>query len=369
MSVSAVDCVQPAIQHTRQQLFAKFRFGQWSRLALVAILAGELHVGGCSFGNLGQFAQQRPRSGQEFLASPFPHIDPARIAQFAGLIAAVVVLVVILFFVFLYINSVFRFILFESVLRRECSIGDGWQRWHRTGRRYFLWQLVLSISTGMFFGLLIGIPLMFMGAAGWMRDSSRHIAGIAGGVILLILVLLMGALLAVVVQMLAKDFLVPIMALEDLDFADGWSRLIGLMREEPGKYAVYILLKIVLLIAAGILFTIVAFIPALIVIIPSVLIGVAGAAAGLAWNPATISLVIIFGTMAFLLLMYLIALVCAPATVFFPAYAMYFFAARYPNLDALLNPAPAPPVAEAPPVLVTPPPTPPLLPPSPEPIG
>ena len=337
--------------------------------ALVAILAGELHVGGCSFGNLGQFAQQSPRSGQEFLATPFPHIDPARIAQFAGLIAAAVVLLVILFFVFLYINSVFRFILFDSVLRRECSIGDGWQRWHRTGSRYFLWQLVLSISTGMFFAMLIGIPLMFMGAAGWMKDSSRHIAGMAGGVILLVLVLLMGVLVAAVVQILAKDFLVPIMALEDLDFADGWSRLIGLMRVEPGKYAVYLLLKIALLIAAGILFTIAAFIPALIVIIPSVLIGVAGAAAGLTWNPATISLVVIFGTMAFLLLMYLIALVCAPATVFFPAYAMYFFAARYPNLDALLNPVPAPPAPEAPPVTETPPPMPPPLPPSPEPIG
>ena len=126
MSVSAVDCVQSAIQHTRQQLFTEFRFGQWSRLALVAILAGELHVGGCNFGSLGQFASQRPKTGQEFLASPFPHIDPARIAQFAGLIAAVVALAIVMFFVFLYINSVFRFILFDSVLRRNCSISEGW---------------------------------------------------------------------------------------------------------------------------------------------------------------------------------------------------------------------------------------------------
>ena len=155
MSVSAVVCVRPAIQHTRQQLFTNFRWGQWSRLALVAILAGELHVGGCSFGNLGQFASHRPKNGDEFMAPPFPHIDPARIAQFAGLIAAILVLVVVLFFVFLYINSVFRFILFDSVLRRECSISEGWQRWHRAGRRYFLWQLVFVISTWVFFGMLV----------------------------------------------------------------------------------------------------------------------------------------------------------------------------------------------------------------------
>jgi len=49
--------------------------------------------------------------------------------------------------------------------------------------------------------------------------------------------------------------------------------------------------------------------------------------------------------------------------VFFPAYSIYFFASRYPALDALLHPAP-------PPAMPPPPPAdpPPLLP-TPEPIG
>jgi hypothetical protein len=90
------------------------------------------------------------------------------------------------------------------------------------------------------------------------------------------------------------------------------------------------------------------------------------------WNVTTISLAIIFGSLLFFLLIYLVALVCVPATVFFPAYAMYFLAARYPALDALLHPAPAPapPVPEMPSVPESPPPfEPPPLPPSAEPIG
>ncbi len=369
MPLSAVDCVQPAIHHAREQLFSRFRLGQWSRLALVGILAAEMHVGGCNFGNFGQFLSQPPKRGNEFLAAPFPHIDPTRIAQFAGLIAAVFILAIVLFFVFLYISSVFRFILFESVLRRECLIGEGWQRWHRTGRRFFLWQLVYVISTWLFFGLLIGIPLLIAGASGWMKDAKQHIAGMVGGLILLVGVVLIFALIAAVVQVLAKDFLVPIMALENLDFADGWSRLLALMRGEPGKYAVYVLLKFVLSIAAAILFSIIAIIPALFVIIPSVVLVLAAKAAGMGWSVATVSLAVIFGTIALLLLIYLMALVSVPATVFFPAYSMYFFAARYPALAALLNPAPAPPAPESPPVLETPPPPSPPLPPSPEPIG
>jgi hypothetical protein len=143
-----------------------------------------------------------------------------------------------------------------------------------------------------------------------------------------------------------------------------------MIRQERGRYAVYLLLKLVLSIAAGILFTIIAIIPVLFVFVPAAVAVIAGRAAGLGWSVTTISLAIIFGTLLLLLLIYLIALACVPATVFFPAYAMYFFAARYPNLDVLLNPAPAPPIPEMPPVPESPPPfEAPPLPPSAEPIG
>jgi len=96
----------------------------------------------------------------------------------------------------------------------------------------------------------------------------------------------------------------------------------------------------------------------------------AGRAAGMGWSVTTVSLAIIFGTLLLLLLIYLIALVSVPATVFFPAYALHFLAARYPSLDALLHPAPAPPAPELPPVPESPPPfEAPPLPPSAEPIG
>jgi hypothetical protein len=285
-----------------------------------------------------------------------------------GLIAIAILAVIVLAFVFLYINSVFRFILFDSVLRRQCSIGEGWQRWHRTGRRFFLWQLVFQISAGLFLLFLVGIPLAVAAAGGWLTELQQHPGRAIGGVILFIGLVLVFVLVAGTVQVLAKDFLVPIMALEGVDFADGWSRLLAMMRSEPGKYVVYLLLKLVLAIAAGILFTILAIVPILVLTIPTIILVFMAKGAGLGWSVTTISLAIIFGTMLLLLLIYLIALVCVPGTVFFPAYSIYFFASRYPNLDALLHPAP-PPVTPSPAVAESPPPQPPPLPPSPEPIG
>jgi hypothetical protein len=376
LPLSAVDCVQPALKHTREQLFNPFRWGQWSRLALVGILAAELHVGGCNFGNLGSGWPRVPhKSPNEFLSSPgalaglplSPHAHISEhIGQFIGLIVLGIFALVVLFFVFLYMSSVFRFILFDSVLRRECSIREGWRRWHRAGARYFLWQIVFLISAWLSLALLVGVPLVLAMLAGWTTDLKGHVGRLAVGAILFFGFFLVFILMAAVVQVLAKDFLVPLMALENLDFAEGWHRLLAMIRPEMGQYVLYLLLKLALSIAAAVLFGIITIIPALFVIVPGVVAVLAGRAAGLGWNVTTVSLTIIFGSLLLLGLLYLIALVCVPATVFFPAYAMHFFATRYPNLNALLNPAPSP-APQLPPVPES---TPPFeaLPPSAEPI-
>jgi len=63
---------------------------------------------------------------------------------------------------------------------------------------------------------------------------------------------------AIVVQVIGQRFLVPIMALEDLDFADGWHRLLAILgaRRDFRRY----LSQLVLSIAAGIIFSILAVI-------------------------------------------------------------------------------------------------------------
>lgn len=382
MPTSAVDCVQPAIQHTRDQLFRPFRFGQWARLALVGILAAELSSGGCSTGKFHFPLSTHPHKSNRFIETSFSqinpsHFDPARIAQFAGLILALVFIAIILFFIFLYISSVFRFILFDSVLRKRCSISEGWQRWHRVGRKYFLWKIVFLIAQFLFLGVLIGVPLAVAAALGWFHDLQQHIARTILGALLLFGLILVFALLAGAVQILAKDFLVPVMALEEVDFADGWSRLLSLIRPEPGRFAVYLLLKFVLAIAAAILFGILAIIPIVILVAPAVVAVIAAHAAGMAWDVATVSLTVIIGSVLLVFLIYVIALVNVPATVFFPAFSIYFFAARYPRLDVLLNPPPPapqlPPVLESstsgPPQSEPPAPEPPLPPPDAEPRG
>jgi hypothetical protein len=64
----------------------------------------------------------------------------------------------------------------------------------------------------------------------------------------------------------------------------------------------------------------------------------AGQAAGITWNPLTIAIAIVAGSIVLLALILIMSLISVPATVFFPAYSLYFFADRYPPLRTVLYP-------------------------------
>jgi hypothetical protein len=143
------------------------------------------------------------------------------------------------------------------------------------------------------------------------------------------------------------------------------------IKAEKGGYAGYIGMKIVMAIGAGIVVGIATLILGLIIAIPTVLLSIlaiiTGKTAGLTWNAYTITLAVVVGCVLLAGFLYVIALVSVPVIVFFPAYSIYFFAARYPRLSAVLYPAP--PAPQIPPGATPPPYEPPPLPPTPEPIG
>jgi hypothetical protein len=91
-----------------------------------------------------------------------------------------------------------------------------------------------------------------------------------------------------------------------------------------------------------------------------------GKSVGLTWNALTITVAVVVGCVLFAVFMYLIGLIAVPAIVFFPAYSIYFFAARYRALGLVLYPPAAGPATENSGGL---PPEPPVLPLTPEPIG
>ena len=146
---------------------------------------------------------------------------------------------------------------------------------------------------------------------------------------------------ALVVWVLARDFVVPVMALEEVGVLEGWSRFLPMLAAEKLNYLIYLVIRTVLVLAAILFFGILAL---LLVIVLLLLFGgvgltlfLAGLWAEWAWNVYTIGAAVLFGGAALLITMYLIAFLCSPAIAFFPTYAAHFLGFRYPRLSEALG--------------------------------
>ena len=342
-----MDSINLALEHTKQQLFQPFRIGQWTKLAFVGLLAGELGSGGCNRSNFNFFPH--PGSGPHLEYPGSLGIDPALLGAF---IAAAAVAALAIGIILMYVSSVMRFVLFDSIVARQCHVRWSWSRRLAAGWRYFVWKLLYLLLIGASIAVLVGIPAAFAFTNGWFKAPKQHLLPLVLGGIVVFLVLFIFFVATAVIFVLTKDFVIPQMALDDVDAMEGWRRLWLIMQAEKGAYAAYILMKIVLAIVAGIAMGIATLILGLFVAVPSIVVGIvavaAGKTAGLTWNVDTITLAVVIGCILLAVFFYLVALISVPVIVFFPAYSMYFFAGRYPRLRAVLYSPPMGPPGAAP---------------------
>ena len=255
--------------------------------------------------------------------------------------------------VWMFIASVFRFVLFDSVLHNRCQIRAGWRRWQEQGYSYFLWSVCLGFTMLTAIAVVIGSPILLAWRAGVFRAPKEHLLLlILGGVSLFFLLMVLIATGAVI-GLLAKDFAIPFMALENVGIREAWRRLLPLLASEKLSYTGYVLMKIVLAVGSAIIFGIINLIAIVILLIPLGLGGLAvyliAKGAGVSWNLATISIVGVLAVGALLLLLTVAGFIAVPAMVFFQSYAMYFFGSRYAALGVLVSPPP--PVEPIPPEL------------------
>jgi hypothetical protein len=344
--LSAIDCFAPAMERVTRMLFRPFRLKTWLKIGFIGMLGGGV---------------ARLNSGFNFRPPVFPNhghlpedpmteiqraIHSIHLADYFHLIAAVLLMMVALSLVFLYLFCRFRFVLFDSIISGQAVVGRGWRQYASQANRFFGFWLVFRLVSWSAVALIVGVPL-------WHAYKNGALSGDDSLIVLfkILASIVLGAILAgivfAIISTLMKDFIMPIMALDDLALGDAWTALWRVIASEPGAWAGYLGMKLVLTIGAGIALAIAAVIvlvPAVIILgIPvGILVGVGVAvlkSAGIAAGVAMFSVAaLVAAAGAFCLYMVL----TAPITVFFTSYAFYFFGGRYPKLGALLPPQPSP---------------------------
>ena len=330
-------------------LFRPFRLLTWLKLGFIGFLGGGMVVASSGFNFNAPVTPPRTPSGDvpPNVAEIYQAIRHIHLADYFHLFVIGLAVIVVIALIFLYLFCRFRFILFDSVVTGRASVGRGWRLYSSQANRYFGFWLVYRLVTWGVILLIVGMPLWHAYKNGVFNGDNSLSAFFA-----IIASIALGALAASIVfgiiSTLAKDFVMPVLALDDLALGDAWSAVWRVVVSEPGAWAAYLGLKLLCAIGAWICLTIASvllILPALIIIgIPTGILAAIGAVAFKSIGAAAgIIIFCIAGAVAATGFCSLYMILGAPVTVFFASYAFYFFGGRYPKLAALLWPQPVSP--------------------------
>ncbi len=324
--------IEPAVERTKNVLFRPFRWARWWRIALIGM--GTAVIGtanGCNMGGLNDVKEafQKDPSAAEALRKLYEYISPAQLAGFITLLIASAVLLTL---VHVYVNSVARFMMFDAMTTGNARIRQGWDKWHGQGVRLFGFQILLALFV-----------TAVLSSLGYLFSVSGKTAQTDPGSFLLGFLAMMGAtwvfsIAVVCVHQISVDFAVPVMALEAASLRDALGRVWAMAMAKPGEYALYLLMKLLLLmgisIALLIVEMVVLFIPLIVAAVLMVMM-----AKSLVGSPAVMVVAVGAGMAAIVgMMIFVVSLIAAPTYVFFQGYALEFFGDRYPRLHAALYP-------------------------------
>jgi hypothetical protein len=248
-----------------------------------------------------------------------------------------------------------RFSYFDCIVSYRRTIAPGWRKYHRQAMRY----LGLSLCAGVVFLALFG----GMGLAFWLRYRTLICGLIAGEkpdffalIPVFAVVGLCSALLALAgfaIDTALSYFVLPRMALDDAAIVPAVSAVWGEMKREPGQFVLFLVMRVLLPMIAGIATFVVMIVPGIVLLILGLAVGLLVTLVAdsipkpIAWGLAGLAALVV----ALVVIGVSIA-VGGTIGTFTRTYAAIFYAGRYGELARALWPAPPePPIALHPPPL------------------
>ncbi|HHQ45046.1 MAG TPA: hypothetical protein ENN13_02800 [Candidatus Altiarchaeales archaeon] len=308
----AVAALNASLRKTAEILFTKFNPYFWLKLALVLLIAN-FTLGGSGFG--------------QNLSSPHEDLNFNITTEVLIVVIFVALFLIALSLTFQYLSSVFKFMFIESLSKEDVRFIAWFRGNMERGLALFLFtiaiDLVLILSMVILAVLFFGIVFYFENAAVTILLATLFFTAIFAL-----------AILSSLISSFTTDFAMPLMLGRRLGILEAWSRIIQLVRENPGEFIVYLLLKIILTLITSVISGVIGIVVILVVIVIAA-IAVFGVAAILllavgafpALSPILL-VAIFFGIILLMLLMiftgYVTIVLTLPIPVFLRLYSIYF---------------------------------------------
>ena len=164
------------------------------------------------------------------------------------LAAAVMVIGLGLWLLFLWLNSRGKFMFLHCVALDRAEVSRPWSQFAHEGNSLFLFRLGLGLI-----GWVLTLPLAVMIIVMIFRMVQRGEPDVGGivGAASLGLVLIAVAMVFAIIHKLTTDFVVPIMFLRRSRCLTAWRELWTLLSSHAGQFILYFLFSIVLAMAIG----------------------------------------------------------------------------------------------------------------------
>lgn len=311
--ISVTTPISQALDRVNRVLFQPFDLGKWFIIGFGAWLArlgeqgwhgggnygGGPHHGGSGGGNFPQALER----AKDYVVGNLWWIGPV--------VVAVVVLGLVLWVVFTWLNSRGKFMFLHCVALNKAEVRVPWEQFAGAGNS--LWRFRLGLGLIEMVVMLPLLALIIVPVLKMVMRGAPNAAGIvvAAGALLGFIVVAIGF---AVIGKLMTDFVVPIMFLRGKKCLAGWGELGGLLVAHIGSFVLYFLMQLVLGMAIGLM--------VLVVVLATCCI------AG-----------------CFMMIPYLGTVLLLPVLVFKRAYPLHFLAQFAPEYDVFPPDATSAPVA------------------------
>lgn len=235
---------------TQRILFQPFDIGKWFIIAFAAFLANLPGGGGLNF-NRGFGRHGHTDTSWNFMSN-----DTTSQFHFAPLILVLTVVAVgialVIGLALLWVGARGKFVFVDCLARNRAAIVEPWREYRREGNQFFLFTLIFVLALGLIvFGMALAmfVPAFFSG--GFSHGGRHFHFSLAGAALIAI-----GALSAFIVGValgLMQQFMVPIMYRQRCGPLEAARQLLGLLREHPVPFVLFVLFSIVLGMAVIIL--------------------------------------------------------------------------------------------------------------------
>lgn len=333
-ALSAAEAISPAINRTREFLFAPpFRWTTFLKLCLVAAITE----------GIGTNLQSKANKHAPAPSSPGDvifHFTPEMIVA----IVAVSLLMILVVLLIAYLITRLRFAYFHCLVANTRLIRPGWELYRPQANRFFRMNIVVGLCFLLMVGLMLSpfVPGLIRLFKGIQAGAGPDVGLILSLALPLIPIFLLIMVAGIGLDIVLRDLMLPHYALEDATAGEAWSGAWERVIAEKGSFFAYALLRIVLPIVAFMGVVIVLLVPSLVLLgsVAAAEYGVHAAFAESSGLSAMVGVVIqvFIGVLAVGFGLVIGISIGGPVSTAIREYALVFYGSRYQKLGELLFP-------------------------------